>query len=57
MKIIVNNNGASSIIDTAEAGINEVMGMIVGALMQEGFPFSVIVTGLSEQLDEFKHTT
>lgn len=57
MKIIVNNNGASSIIETAEAGITEVMGMIVGALMQEGFPFSVIVTGLAEQLDEFKHTT
>ena len=34
MKIIVNNQGANSIIDTADTGITEVMEMVVGALIQ-----------------------
>ena len=57
MKIIVNNQGASSIIDTGDANMTEVLGMFVGALMQEGFPFSVIVQGMSDMLDDLKHTT
>lgn len=56
MKIIVNNQGASSIIDTNDASIDEVMEMVVGALIQEGFPHSTIVKGLSEMLDDLKQT-
>ena len=56
MKIIVNNQGASSIIDTNDASIDEVMEMVVGALIQEGFPHSTIVNGFSEMLDDLKQT-
>lgn len=56
MKIIVNNQGASSIIDTADTGITEVMEMLVGALIQEGFHHSTIVKGFSEMLDDLKQT-
>ena len=54
MKIIVNNQGATSIIDTEDTGITEVMEMVVGALIQEGFPHSTIVKGFSEMLDDLK---
>ena len=56
MKIIVNNHGATSIIDTEDTGITEVMEMVVGALIQEGFTHSTIVKGLSEMLDDLKQT-
>ena len=56
MKIIVNNQGASSIIDTADTGITEVMAMVVGALIQEGFTHSTIVKEFSETLDDLKQT-
>ena len=57
MKIIVNNQGASSIIDTSDANMDEVMEMVVGALIQEGFPHSTIVKGFSEMLDDLKQTS
>lgn len=57
MKIIVNNQGASSIIDTSDASMDEVMDMVVGALIQEGFPCSVIVKGMSNMLEDIKHAT
>ena len=52
MKIIVNNQGASSIIDTADTGITEVMGMIAGALVQEGFHIDSIKKGFENKLNE-----
>jgi hypothetical protein len=54
MKIIVNNNGASSIIDTGDANITEVIDMIVGALMQEGFHFGSIVEGFESKTAELE---
>ncbi len=54
MKIIVNNNGASSIIDTCDANMTEVLDMIVGALMQEGFHFGSIVEGFESKTAELE---
>lgn len=52
MKIIVNNQGASSIIDTTDTGIAEVMDMITGALVQEGFHIDSIKKGLETKFNE-----
>ena len=52
MKIIVNNQGASSIIDTAETGITEVIDMITGALVQEGFHIDSIKEGFETKFKE-----
>ena len=57
MKIIVNNQRASSIIATSDASMDEVMDMVVGALIQEGFSCSVIVKGMSNMLEDIKHST
>lgn len=54
MKIIVNNNGASSIIDTGDANMTEVLDMIVGALVQEGFHFGSIVEGFESKTAELE---
>lgn len=54
MKIIVNNRGASSIIDTGDANMTEVLDMIVGALMQEGFHFGSIVEGFESKTAELE---
>lgn len=52
MKIIVNNNGASSIIDTCDANMTEVLDMIVGALVQEGFHIDSIKKGFETKFNE-----
>ena len=54
MKIIVNNNSASSIIDTADANISDVMDMFAGALMQEGFHINSIVEGFENKTIELE---
>lgn len=54
MKIIVNNQGASSIIDTSDASMDEVMDMVVGALIQEGFHFGSIVEGFESKTAELE---
>lgn len=52
MKIIVNNKSASSIIDTADTGITEVIDMITGALVQEGFHIDSIKKGFEAKFNE-----
>ena len=52
MKIIVNNKSASSIIDTADTGITEVIDMITGALVQEGFHIDSIKKGFETKFKE-----
>ena len=52
MKIIVNNQSASSVIDTADTGMMEVMDMITGALVQEGFHIDSIKEGFEMKFKE-----
>ena len=54
MKIIVNNQQANSIIDTADANIDEVFDMFIGALIKEGFCFSTIRDEVERRYDEFQ---
>lgn len=54
MKIIVNNQQASSIIDTGASNINEVFDMFLGALIQEGFLIETIKKELEWRCEEFQ---
>lgn len=54
MKIIVNTEHGSSIIDTAMgADIHEVIDLFVGALMQECYHIDSIRKGIEQKHNEF----
>ena len=54
MTIIVKNQQATSMIDTRDADITELMDMIIGALMQEGLHISIIREGLEQKVEELR---